>query len=96
MTPTRHPRPRRIARWATAALAGTALVAASLMSAGAATAAPPQSVDPTHPDFGPNVTVFSPDTPLSEVRDKLHAIADQQRNNEMGTERQAVYFLPGQ
>jgi hypothetical protein len=66
------------------------------MSAGAATAAPPQSVDPTHPDFGPNVTVFSPDTPLSEVRDKLHAIADQQRNNEMGTERQAVYFLPGQ
>jgi hypothetical protein len=96
MTPTPHPRPRRIARWATAALAGAALVAASLMSAGAATAAPPQSVDPTHPDFGPNVTVFAPDTPLSQVRDKLHAITDQQRDNEMGTERQAVYFLPGQ
>ncbi|GAA4354665.1 adenylyl cyclase [Microbacterium rhizosphaerae] len=96
MTPTPHPRPRRIARWATAALAGAALVAASLMSAGAATAAPPQSVDPMHPDFGPNVTVFSPDTPLSEVKTTLGDIADQQRNNEMGTQRQAVYFLPGQ
>jgi hypothetical protein len=96
MTPTPHAPRRRIVRWATTALAGTALVAASLMSAGAATAAPPQSVDPTHPDFGPNVTVFSPATPLSQVRDTLHAIADQQRNNEMGTERRAVYFLPGQ
>ena len=28
----------------------------------------PDAVDPAHPDFGPNVTIFSPDTPLADIQ----------------------------
>ena len=61
-----------------------------------AAAAPPRTVDPFNPDFGPNVTIFSPDTPLGDIQSFVDALADQQRNDEMGTNRQAVLFLPGQ
>ena len=47
------------------------------------------------PDLGPNVTIFSPDTPLAEIQSTLDALADQQRDAEMTTRRQAVLFLPG-
>jgi hypothetical protein len=53
-------------------------------------------VDPTNPDFGPNVTIFSPDTPLATIQAKVNALSAAQVNNEMGTDRYAVYFLPGQ
>jgi len=59
-------------------------------------AAPPRAVDPYHPDLGANVTIFSPDTPPGEIEDALVALAAQQRNNEMGSSRHAVYFLPGE
>lgn len=60
-----------------------------------ANAAPPRAVDPMNPDFGPNVEIFSPETPLAEIQTTLDALADQQRNNEMGSTRHGVYFLPG-
>ena len=74
--------------------AGAALIAGALVAA-PANAAPPQTVDPTHPDFGPNVTIFSPDTPLDEIQATLDALADAQRDAEMSSARHAVYFLPG-
>ncbi len=85
------PRTRRLAVMAI----GAALVAGALMATPAA-AAPPGAVDPLHPDFGPNVTIFSPDTPPTQIKSTLDSLATQQVGDEMGTARHAVYFLPGQ
>lgn len=81
-------RPGLVATAAAAVLVATAI-------ATPATAAPPQQVDPLHPDLGPNVTVFDPSMPLAEIQATLDALADQQRDAEMTTARHAVYFLPG-
>jgi hypothetical protein len=89
-TRTRTHRTRRVA----AATAGLALVAGALIAA-PANAAPPRPVDPLNPDFGPNVQIFSPATPLAEIQSTMEAIANQQRDNEMGAQRYGVYFLPG-
>ena len=71
---------------------------AGLLAAAPASAAPsaPQKPSPVAPDFGPNVTIFSPDDPLAEIQAKMDALADQQRDAEMSTARHAVYFLPGE
>lgn len=61
-----------------------------------AAAAPPQAIDPFNPDFGPNVTVYSPETPQAQIQSELDALHAQQVNAEMSTERKAVFFLPGQ
>lgn len=74
---------------------GTALVASALLAT-PAVAAPPRAVDPFHPDFGPNVTIYSPDTPVDQIQADLDALHAQQVDAEMSTTRQAVYFLPGQ
>ncbi len=94
MSPHESPHLRTRARALAAATAGVALIAAALVAA-PANAAPPRTVDPLNPDFGPNVQIFSPDTPLAEIQTTLDALADQQRDNEMGSSRHAVYFLPG-
>lgn len=90
-----HPRPRRIPRGAAAALAVTAAMIAVAGTAGAAQAAPGQQVDPFAPDFGPNVAVVSPDTPLDEVQAMLDELAAAQVDAEMSTARHSVLFLPG-
>ena len=90
-TPTHHRRKTRIA----AVVAGATLVAGALRAAPAA-AAPPRAVDPFDPDLGPNVTVYSPDTPVDQIEAELDALADQQRDAEMSSVRRAVYFLPGE
>ncbi len=90
-TPTPSRRTTRIA----AVVTGAALIAGALM-ASPASAAPPRAVDPFDPDFGPNVMVYSPDTPVDEIEAELDALADQQRNAEMSSVRKAVLFLPGQ
>nr|WP_239136226.1 adenylyl cyclase [Dactylosporangium siamense] len=46
-------------------------------------------------DLGPNVTVFDPSTPVSEIQAKLDATYAKQVDNEMGTARYAYYFKPG-
>ena len=94
MSPHESPHLRTKARALAAATAGVVLIAGALVAA-PANAAPPRTVDPLNPDFGPNVQIFSPDTPLAEIQGSLDALADQQRNNEMGSSRHAVYFLPG-
>jgi hypothetical protein len=47
------------------------------------------------PDFGPNVRIFDPSMPVSEIQAAVDAIASQQVDNEMGTERYALLFEPG-
>ena len=74
---------------------GTALVASALLAT-PAVAAPPRAVDPFHPDFGPNVTIYSPDVPVAQIQSDLDALHAQQVDAEMSTTRKAVYFLPGQ
>ncbi|MCW3494801.1 adenylyl cyclase [Microbacterium sp. SSM24] len=90
-TPIPRSRTRRIA----AVITGAAVIAGALM-ASPASAAPPWAVDPFNPDFGPNVTVYSPDTPIDQIEAELDALADQQRDAEMSGVRKAVLFKPGQ
>lgn len=47
-------------------------------------------------DFGPNVTIFDPSMPTAQIEATFDAIWEHQRNNEMGSDRYALYFLPGQ
>ena len=47
------------------------------------------------PDFGLNVTIFDPSMPTSEIKAVFDEIWLLQRDNEMGSERYSLYFLPG-
>ena len=66
----------------------SAQTAASAQAGAVAAAAPA-------PDLGPNVKVFDPSMPLSQIQASLDAIAAEQVDNEMGTQRYAVLFKPG-
>jgi len=66
-------------------LIGTAGVANSASTA--ALAAPPA--------FGPNVTIFDPSMPTSQIQAAVDAIAVKQIDNEMGTARYSLLFKPG-
>ncbi len=48
------------------------------------------------PDFGPNVLLFDPSQPASEMQGKLNAVFAQQEANQFGPERCAILFRPGQ
>jgi hypothetical protein len=50
---------------------------------------------PSQPDFGPNVKIFDPSMPTSQIQATVNAIASQQVDNEMGTQRYALLFKPG-
>src|SRR6476661_3873535 len=50
---------------------------------------------PSQPDFGPNVKIFDPTMSTSQIQAAVDAIANQQVNNEMGTQRYALLFKPG-
>ena len=58
-------------------------------STGIATAAP------LAPDLGPNVTIFDPSMPVSEIQATVDAIHAQQVDDEMGTNRHLLLFKPG-
>ena len=47
------------------------------------------------PDFGPNVKIFDPSMPQSEIQATVDAIANQQISNQFGTQRYALLFMPG-
>ena len=47
------------------------------------------------PSFGPNVIVFNPSMPQSEIQSMLDAISAQQVPNQFGTQRYAIMFEPG-
>ncbi|WP_062209288.1 hypothetical protein [Demequina oxidasica] len=86
---TTHHRGRSVAIAACAALVAGAALASPASAHGSSQ---PNS---TSPDFGPNVTIFTPDTPLAEIQATMDALADETRDAEMSTERHAVYFMPG-
>ncbi len=79
-----------------------ALGAASAASASPAhpTAPAPALVRPAvhpagAPDFGPNVYVFTPSMPQSQIQATVDSIASQQVGNQFGTQRYALLFEPG-
>jgi hypothetical protein len=72
--------------WSSSA-AAVALVLVALAFTGGAAAATP--------DFGPNVIVFDPSMPTSQIQATVDAIAAQQVPNEFGTQRYALLFKPG-
>ena len=49
----------------------------------------------TPPDFGPNVKIFDPSMPTSQIQTAVDAIANQQISNQFGTQRYALLFMPG-
>jgi hypothetical protein len=81
------------------------LAVCSLLSTGAvAGAAPPASTGPAvasavaapgQPDLGPNVLVFDPSMPQSQIEAAVDAVATQQVSNQFGTQRYALLFEPG-
>ncbi len=47
------------------------------------------------PDFGPNVYIFNPSMPQSQIQATVDAVANQQISNQFGTQRYALLFEPG-
>ena len=47
------------------------------------------------PNFGPNVYIFNPTMPQSQIQATVNAIAKQQVSNQFGTQRYALLFEPG-
>ncbi|HKB48854.1 MAG TPA: glycosyl hydrolase family 28-related protein, partial [Ktedonobacterales bacterium] len=86
---------RRIALLAlvAATLFATVFVAAALRKPAAAMAAAPASS--SQPSFGPNVYIFNPTMPLSEIQATVDAVANQQVPNQFGAQRYALLFEPG-
>jgi len=52
-------------------------------------------IDSAQPDFGQNVLIFDPSMPASQIQASVDAIAAQQVDNEMGTQRYTLLFKPG-
>ncbi|MEU4746253.1 hypothetical protein AB0G02_38130, partial [Actinosynnema sp. NPDC023658] len=73
---------------------GLALVAATAAAAPAAQADPPRRGGSS--DLGVNVRVFDPSTPVAEIQAALDATHAAQVDNEMGAQRYAFLFKPGQ
>ncbi len=85
-----------------ALLATAGMLAAPAWAAPARTAGPaaPPSVSPAvhlagEPDLGPNVYVFTPSMPQSQIQATVDSIANQQVSNQFGTQRYALLFEPG-
>jgi hypothetical protein len=82
-------------------------MAPALTAASAASAAPahrpaarhmavrPAIPQPGAPDFGPNVYIFTPSMPQSQIQATVDSIASQQVSNQFGTQRYALLFEPG-
>ena len=47
------------------------------------------------PDFGPNVIIFDPSTPIGEVSNTGVSIFNQMERNQFGNDRYAILFKPG-
>src|SRR6478609_5184478 len=83
-------RRRRHLRWLIGA-ATVLLAAAAINTAGIAAA----DTGYGQPDFGPNVRIFDPSMPVSDIQAAVDAIHSQQVDNEMGTQRYTLLFKPG-
>jgi hypothetical protein len=59
------------------------------------TTVPSAVTAPGQPDLGPNVYVFDPSMPQSQIQQTVDGIAAQQVPNQFGTQRYALLFKPG-
>ncbi len=82
----------------------TAVLVSTIAAGGVATAAapgaaavgpPPGAIEKMQPDFGPNVKIFDPSMPVSDIKAVVDAIATQQLTNQFGPERYSLLFKPG-
>jgi hypothetical protein len=73
--------------------AGSLFAAAGVAVAGSSELAAPAASG--QPDLGPNVYVFDPSMPTSQIQQAVDAIAAQQLANQFGTQRYALLFKPG-
>jgi hypothetical protein len=55
----------------------------------------PAALAQTNPDLGPNVLVFDPSMPTSQIQAVVNAVTTQQISNQFGTQRYALLFKPG-
>ena len=69
------------------------VLVALLLSAG--TGGPNAGAAPLAPALGPNVIIFDPSMPVSQIQATVDAIYAQQVDAEMGTNRYALLFKPG-
>ena len=70
-------------------------LAVALALTGLGVAPAPAATAASDPDLGPNVKVFDPSMPTSDIQAAVDAIYAQQVNNEMGSQRYALLFKPG-
>jgi hypothetical protein len=84
---------RRLCLVAGAAALGALALPASGTAVATATVTAEQTA--AQPDFGPDVLVFNPGMPQSEIQAKVDAVASQQVTNQFGTQRFALLFEPG-
>jgi hypothetical protein len=64
-------------------------------TSGVSTAPAAPSASSSQPNFGPNVYIFNPSMPLSEIQATVDAVENQQVSNQFGTQRYALLFEPG-
>jgi hypothetical protein len=84
---------------AAAAATLTSFACVTVPAAAGATAARP-AVPAAHrvpgqPDLGPNVYVFDPSMPVSQIQSTVDAISTLQLSNQFGAQRYALLFKPG-
>ncbi|HZB30543.1 MAG TPA: adenylyl cyclase [Streptosporangiaceae bacterium] len=82
---------RRLLAASVALVTFSAIVCTGIAAASSARPAPAAG----QPDFGPNVKIFDPSMPQSEIQATVDAIASRQVDDEMGTGRYALLFKPG-
>ncbi len=81
-----------------AGLVGLVALLLAGAAAGSARATSPQLVHArasSGPDFGPNVLVFDPSMPTSQIQAAVDAVDAQQVSNQFGPQRYALLFKPG-
>ena len=71
------------------------IVVLALLAVGVVVSGPAAAAAPGQPDFGPNVVVFDPSMPVSQIQATVDAIAAQQIPNQFGPQRYALLFKPG-
>ena len=71
-----------------------AVAAVTLVASGAAAAVPAHRAE-RPVDLGSNVVVFDQSMPTADIEARANEIADAQVDNEMGTARWSLFFMPG-
>ena len=78
--------------WRSIFMAGAVFAGSVVATAGGSV---PALASPTGPSLGPNVYIFNPTMPQSQIQSTVDAVAAQQVSNQFGTQRYALLFEPG-